>query len=316
MDDEELHRFKRRDLRQYAASLGFSIDKRESSRACTVMRRDGEKIIVTRKSDGVFTYWSPHDTEDRGTVIDLIQRRTGRSLGQVRAELRTWSGSPVPVLPDLAASVGDRDAVRRRYERMSVVARHRFLEEERGIPAEALGNPRWSGLIRTDGRHGNAVFGHRDEEGICGYEERNTGWKRFSAGGVKGLFLSRCFDWDRRLYVCESAIDAISLFVLLNDPDGRFASLGGQPTRRQCELLAAAFRAMPAGSQVVAAMDADKAGHALSDRVRKVFEEVAASRTDLSFKSTEPVGAKDWNDLIRPGSKPPVSVAVEVPAVR
>jgi len=84
MFDEELDRFKRLDLRQIAATLGFVIDKRESSRNSTVMRNGDEKIIISLKPDGHFTYWSPHDDKDHGTVIDLMQRRLGQNIGQVR----------------------------------------------------------------------------------------------------------------------------------------------------------------------------------------------------------------------------------------
>src|SRR5580693_6107899 len=63
--DEELERFKHYDLRGYAATFGFVIDVRASSRGSTVMRRDGEKIVISRKADGHWTYWSPHDDADR-----------------------------------------------------------------------------------------------------------------------------------------------------------------------------------------------------------------------------------------------------------
>src|SRR5450755_4252070 len=72
--DEELDRFKRYDLRLYAATLGFVIDRRESSRGSTVMRRHSEKLIISRKPDGHYTYWSPHDDTNRGSIIDLAQR--------------------------------------------------------------------------------------------------------------------------------------------------------------------------------------------------------------------------------------------------
>src|SRR5580658_6054562 len=65
--DEELDRFKQLDLlRQYAASIGYAVDPRESSRNSTVMRRDHDKIIVSRKPDGHYTYWSPRDDGDHG----------------------------------------------------------------------------------------------------------------------------------------------------------------------------------------------------------------------------------------------------------
>src|ERR1039458_1228916 len=44
--DEELERFKRLKLHEYAASLGYELDARETSKRETVMRKDGDKISI------------------------------------------------------------------------------------------------------------------------------------------------------------------------------------------------------------------------------------------------------------------------------
>ena len=145
MDDGELLRFKQSDFRQYAASVGFVVDRRESSRGCTVMRRDHEKILVSRKLDGVYTFWSPHDDTDRGTILDFIQHRNaGLNLGSVRKELRVWLGSTAPTpptMPELAPTVTDLDEVRRRYAVMLILLSHPYLEHERHIPSSITRQP-------------------------------------------------------------------------------------------------------------------------------------------------------------------------------
>ena len=50
--DEELERFKRLKLHEYAASLGYELDARETSKRETVMRRDGDKISIRMDADG------------------------------------------------------------------------------------------------------------------------------------------------------------------------------------------------------------------------------------------------------------------------
>jgi hypothetical protein len=145
--DEELDRFKQLDLRQIAAWMGYVIDRRESSRNSTVMRKDHDKIIISRKPDGHYTYWSPRDDKDHGTIVDLLGRRKGLSLGGLRQELRAWVGMPapaVPNLPELTATVKDVEAVRKRYAAMPVAHRHPYLEEMRGIPALILQDPRFT----------------------------------------------------------------------------------------------------------------------------------------------------------------------------
>ncbi len=63
--DEELERFKRIRLHEYAASLGYELDKQESSRRETVMRRNDEKISIRMDADGHYVYYSFRDPGDK-----------------------------------------------------------------------------------------------------------------------------------------------------------------------------------------------------------------------------------------------------------
>jgi Protein of unknown function (DUF3991)/Toprim-like len=306
---DELLRMKQFDLRQYAASVGFLVDRRESSRGSTVMRRDDEKIVVSCKPDGVFTWWDVH-SDDRGTIIDFVQReKQGLNLGGVRKELRAWLGSPAPALlelPRLQAVAKDLDGVRRRYQAMDLASYHPYLEDERCIPAAVLQRWRFAGRIKTD-QHGAAIFPHFDAQNeLCGYEIKNRGFSGFATGGRKGLWLSNTKPDDRHLVVSESAIDAISHAVLVNDPNARYGSIGGKPTALQLEIVRRVVIGMPAESAVVIAMDSDDAGRELADVLENVFRR--CERADLVFRRDEPVGAKDWNDLLR--ARKPQSITV------
>jgi hypothetical protein len=299
--DEELEAFKQFDLREYAGTLGYVVDRRESSRNSTVMRRDADKIIVSRKPDGHYTYWSPRDDADRGTIVDFAQRRKGLSLGGVRKELRAWTRRPAPVVATFEAlpkMTKDLASVRTRYAAMRIPARHSYLEGERGIPPELLQGRRFAGRIRTDSR-GAAVFPHYDVDGkLCGYELKNAGgFTGFAPGGNKGLFLSRATAQDRRLVITESAIDAISYAALFDRPDTRYASIAGKPTPAQRAIIRAVLCALPEGSEIVAAMDADDAGRQLADQMERIVHD--CGRPDLTFRREEPVGVKDWNDMLR-----------------
>src|SRR5580704_118300 len=125
MFDPELETFKTSiDLRAYAATQSYLLDRKESSRGSAVMRHpNGDKIIISRKPDGHYTFFSVRDDQDAGTIIDFIQKRRGASLGDIRKELRGWVGAPTASLPSfeaLSATVKDRDAVQARYAAMSV----------------------------------------------------------------------------------------------------------------------------------------------------------------------------------------------------
>jgi len=87
--EAELDDFKREiDLRQYAAAIGYELDKRESWRGSAVMRRGGDKIVIKRDTDGHYVYFSVRDDADHGTIIDFIHHRERLSLGETRTELR------------------------------------------------------------------------------------------------------------------------------------------------------------------------------------------------------------------------------------
>lgn len=83
--DHELEEFKGIDLRAYAASLGYTLDRQESWRGSAVMRNDADdKIIIKRENDGHYVYFNVRDDADNGTIIDFVLRRKCRSLGGVR----------------------------------------------------------------------------------------------------------------------------------------------------------------------------------------------------------------------------------------
>jgi hypothetical protein len=192
------------------------------------------------------------------------------------------------------------------YMRMTDALRHPYLEAERAIPAEVLGDKRFAGRIRVD-RRGNAIFPHEDDEGLCGYEIKNHEFTGFASGGSKGIWMSHRFADDRRLVLCEAAIDALSYAILQPDSTTRYGSIGGKPNPRQPGLIRAEAAVMPAGAVVVAAMDADADGRKLAEIVRDAVRQTG--RSDLSFELHEPHGFKDWNDQLR-GKQPDFFPAV------
>ena len=129
--DTELDVFKREiDLRQFAATLGYEMDRRESWRGSTVLRCGGDKIVVKRNHNGHYVFFSVRDDRDNGTIIDFVQRRQHLNLGAVRQTLRPWIGRPaaaLPSFPKLAPASPDRVQVETEYRRMVKVLRHPYI---------------------------------------------------------------------------------------------------------------------------------------------------------------------------------------------
>jgi len=288
--ESELEVFKTKiDLRQFAVSLGYEMDRRESWRGSTVLRRGPDKIVVKRNRNGHYVFFSVRDDSDNGTLIDFLQRRQNLSLGAVRQILRPWIGQSTtsPQFPELEPTSPDRMRVESEYRRMVNAHRYLYLEQDRYLPAVVLSSPRFAGRVRID-RRGNTVFPHFDNAGLCGYEIKNRGFTGFATGGEKGLWFSHTRPGDRRLIIAEGAIDALSHAVLFPDAEDqtRYASLGGKPNSKQPGLLQATIAMLPEGSEVVAAFDADEAGRMLVEVVRRAVENVAirTGREDLIFQ--------------------------------
>jgi hypothetical protein len=301
----ELDAFKREiDLRQFAVSLGYEIDRRESWRGSTVLRCDGDKIVVKRNGNGHYVFFSVREGDDHGTIIDFVQRRQNLSLGAVRKVLRQWIGRPAAPrqFPALEPTSSDRMRVECAYRAMAGVSRYPYLEQERCLPIVALWSPRFVGRMRMDSR-GNTVFPHFDAAGLCGYEIKNRGFTGFAAGGEKGLWLSHTRHDDRRLVLTESAIDALSHAALFPDEEDqtRYASLAGRPSRRQMGVLYAVLAKLPEGAEIVAAFDADPAGRRLAGELRQIVANLASrrERSGLIFKShLPPQEGEDWNMVL------------------
>jgi hypothetical protein len=309
MADQELERFKTGvNLSEFAASRGYALDRRESSRNSAVMRHpDGDKIIIAKnEASGDWIYFSIRDDRDNGTVIDFLQNRGGGSLGEVRKTLRAWLGSPRPAVQvslfvrDLVPVSHDHAAVKAEWERARVCLSLPYLTS-RGLGPDVLILPRFAGCVRVD-RRNNALFPHYDKDGLCGYEVKNKGFTGFAPGGIKGLWFSKAFSTDRQLVLVESAIDAYSHQVL--HPDElwtRYMSTGGEfsPQQRgnleleQPGLLRGAMEKLPAGAVVLLAFDDDEPGEKLVEEVK------AIAPAGRELRRVLPDHAKDWNKMLK-----------------
>jgi Toprim-like len=305
MHDPELDRFKSDiHLAQYAIErCGYQRDRRESSRVSHVLRHPAnhDKIIVRRAPGGHWIYFSVRDDRDHGTIIDFVRlRERPSSFGELRDELRRWLGiapsPPVDWSGSPNAPAPDRHSVGRAFAAAREVTESPYLRE-RGLRPETLCDPRFAGTWRQDAR-GNVLFAHRDDGGeLTGFEIKNRGFTRFAPGGTKSTWQSGTDADDRFAVVTESAIDALSYHQLHRDraDRARYFSTAGAPGRGQLTILGNLFSSLPAGVTVVAAVDADEAGRKLAARL----EELVRTHAHLGFERHEPVGAKDWNELVQ-----------------
>lgn len=307
--DKELERFKTEiDLREFAASLGFEFNRRDSWRGSAVMDRgEQDKIIISKGPDGHFVYFSVKDSHG-GTVIDLAKRYVTKNFGEIRKTLRGWSEGRTPRAHGFAATPlettsKDLQAVAKLWHGAEVCIRHAWLETERAIPSSLLSSHRFHGRLKVDSI-GNALFAHGNADGaICGFEKKNKGFTGFAAGGEKGLGLSNVLGGDDRLVLAESFIDMLSYAALFPDERTRYGSFGGGLSTKQPEIIRGAILALPRGAEVVAATDGDEAGAKFAATIQELCE-------GYSFREHRP-SAGDWNDALRGHSLPTARYANE-----
>ena len=302
MSDDELEQFKTRvNLSEFAASRGFKLDRRESSRNSAVMRHpDGDKIIIARnEGNSNWIFFSVRDDDENGTIIDFIQRREGGNLGQVRKILRGWLGlsRPVVQLPlfvqDLEPVSRDRVGVISAWERAEKCLSLPYLAA-RGLSPELLSLSIFANCVRVD-RRNNAIFPHYDRSGLCGFEIKNTSFTGFAAGGVKGLWFSQAKTTDRELVLTESAIDALSFHALHKSNFSRYMSTGGALNPQQPALIRGAIEKLPAGAVVLLAFDNDEGGEKIAAEVRAV----ASAGREVRRVLPDKMSGKDWNDILK-----------------
>ena len=304
---DELEDFKSEiNLTEYAAGQGYVLDRKASSRNSKVMRRDdGDKVVIARGQDRHWIYFSVRDDADNGTIIDFVQNRKGVKLGGVRQELRPWTGGAQAVTrphPDFFAQEiepvsRDRAQVLLELARMKLLASHRWLEEERRIPAALLQSPRFAGKLQVDFRT-NAIFPHADKDGPCGYEIKNKGFTGFARGGEKGLWFSVANSSDTALVLAESGIDALSHAALHPNRNARYASTGGAMNPNQPALIRGAIEKMGQGAEIRIATDNDEGGRELAEQIAAIVAETG--REDLRIVRDLPEGeGADWNDRLR-----------------
>jgi len=179
---DELENFKTEiNLTEYAAGLGYVLDRKASSRNSVVMREEGgDKIVIARGHDRHWIYFSVRDDSDNGTILDFVQNRKGVKL----------------------------------------LGFHRYLEEERHIPRAVFQSPRFADRLKVDFRS-NAIFPHADRNGPCGYQIKNKGFTGFARGWEKGLWFSAVKGTDTALVIAESGREDLRIVRDLPEGEGR-----------------------------------------------------------------------------------------------
>lgn len=285
-------------LCQYAASQGYELDQKKSTRASLVMRHgNGDKIIVSKKAAN-WVYFSVHDHEDNGTILDFIEKRTGKNLSEIGAELSSWAGGGTVATynaPPIQEQTHDLERIKWIYRWLKPIGEHPYLTETRKIPVFILRHHRFKGQIFED-RYGNVVFPHRNPQGICGLELKNHDKGVFLGGSEKALWLGNIEADDRVLTLAEAPIDALSHFTLFRNPYTAYGAVSGSIREKQLEYLLHLIKKMPRLETIILAVDHDEGGEKIARRIETYL---AGKFSGEIIRHTPEVQGMDWNEVLK-----------------
>ena len=119
-------------LTQYAAHLGYEIDRKKSTRSSIAMRKDSDKVIISRRGN-LWVYFSVTDDSDNGTIIDFAEKRTHKSIGEIGRDLQNWIGGGVSLphaknyVREVASQDYDPARIEGIFKSLKPVDKHRYL---------------------------------------------------------------------------------------------------------------------------------------------------------------------------------------------
>ena len=289
-------------LTQYAASVGYTIDRKKSTKSSVVMRHgNGDKVIISRRGNN-WVYFCVHDDGDNGTIVDFIQRRTNKTIGEVGQELSAWLGGvvhypdPHTYSKEVAEHQPDRSRVRAIFRKLRPALAHPYLVTAREIPVCVLSSPRFRGCVYVD-RYGNAVFPHYDAAGLCGLELKNADKSVQVRGGVKGLWTSNLMPTDKTLVIAEVAIDALSYAAIFMKPDTAYAAVSGAMGPQQYPVMTGLVRKMKDLEQIILATDNDEGGDKIAAELEAHLREQGF--TGEIIRHSPETRGDDWNEVLK-----------------
>lgn len=287
-------------LTQYAAHLGYEIDRKKSTRSSIAMRSGSDKIIISRRGS-LWVYFSVSDDNDNGTIIDFAEKRTNKSLKDIGCELQSWIGGglslpePQSYVEILEEQVYDPARVESVFKRCRPITNHAYLEG-RGLTRGLLSSPRFTGRIFAD-RYQNAAFPHYGTQGICGLELKCAEKAVFVRGSEKTLWRSNVRAGDDTLILSEAVIDALSHAALFPNETAIYAATGGGMSPEQAEIIKQAVRGIKNLKRIVLITDNDTGGDRLTDKIKNAIG-MSGFSGEVTRHSPERSG-DDWNDVLK-----------------
>ena len=256
----------------------------------TIRLRSNHSLTLKEGYSG----WKDWATGETGNGIDLLTNYFGYDLQSAVESLCGSSGisAGLPQQPKSCKAAMDPRVfsppvpLQGPYRQL-----YAYLTQTRGIPAEMVQRLIDDRILYQAADHANMVFINP-----AGTFAEVRGTNTFSPYHQVQFSDPAAFWWFKTnglfsdatvAFVCEAAIDAISLYLLRKDKypgeNGLYCSIGGVANQQRIDAIKSGMAA--AGLQTVIAVDNDNAG-----------EKCRQKNSDCPYLI--PSGAKDWNEML------------------
>lgn len=278
---------------EMALSVGYKISKKDGLK-WPVLKDElsGDKIIIVNaQSTDNQGYFNPHDTNDKGTLINFVKNRIGSifpyhndksEVGNINAVLYNYQNLPLPEKNKFKADV--TNLVQKYSEKefhlpegLSQLRDPSYLHF-RAIQSSTVNDTLFCEKIYNlkVGDYNNIGFPYFNASGeIVGFEIRNKQFKHVIEGSDRsiGIWHSNMPQTLEAVILTESPIDALSYHQIKGKKNSWYVSFGGSVTAGQLETVKSIIghpNAIP-GLKIISAVDNDEVGKVYTKKFKEAF---------------------------------------------
>ena len=284
-------------LVQHAASMGYQLDKKKSTRKWAVMEKQADKILVLTRpnSQGYYYYQSVVDDAERGTIVDFMLKR-GYSYADIRKLSSLHLDDEVVKYTQQATEKIADPAI---AQKLALTKYNAFPTgqgnylKNRGLAQEVIG------MVKANKQA--AIFPLHLDGKMCSTITYTQHGKYFQKDLPRGVCLLGNEQAPKKIVITESPIDSLSYEQL--------KGLNGEKTGDTLYIATCGSLSKPISNEIVRlvkqtnakpilAFDNDEAGSCLSLKVsRLLLDKGAVQSKDISMH--RPRLGKDFNEMLQ-----------------
>lgn len=287
------------DLVNFAASYGYSIHKKKSTRHSVVMNHiNGDKIVISKRN-GIWVYFSVFDDNDNGTIVDFTLNRTAENYSQVLQELKQFDPTSLPDINQckstkLQEKKFDPERIARLFNMCSPIFESAYLTS-RGISKNVLSDSRFVGRIFKD-YYNNVAFPHFEKGAAFALELKNKDRGILVSGSKKTFWRSNIRPRDNTIVIAEAPINALSYFALKPLQEAFYVATSGSPSPFQFDCIIKSLSKLNRIKKAILIGDHDAAGIRFNEKFNNAIRQ---SINDIEIVKDMPKAEGfDWNDVL------------------